>query len=197
MVSILKPFIHDNLENAILENLSHYDAISSNELHQKLKVNKKRYTDTKNYMIKQGFIKEEIKGNRTYLVIAGFDEDEKFKKSEYVRTIKVNCRNYLQTLKKMSPIATTRNNKHTLKKNAKKGLNAIFYQLDRIHIICTRLEYAGAFGLMNLRTARFHKNQCLELFDEIMEKLFSDHKKFKDEIINHYQSQVRILKFKV
>ena len=196
MVSTLKPPTHDNLENAILENLSYYDMISSNELHQKLKVNKKRYTDTKNHMIEQGFIKEEIKGNRTYLVIAGF-EDEKFKKSEYARTIKVNCRNYLQTLKKMSPIATTRNNKHALKKNAKKGLNAIFFQLDRIHIICTRLEYAGAFGLMNTRITRFHKNQCLELFDEIMVKLFSDHKKFKDEIINHYQSQVRILKFKV
>ena len=197
MVSRLKPQTHDNLENAILERLSHYDSISSNELYESLRVNKKRYTDTKNRMIEQGFIKEEIRGNRTYLSRIDF-EDVKFQKSYYTRIVRTNCRTYLNSLKKMKPIATSRKNKnHSLKKNAKIGLDAIFTQLDTIHIICTRLEYAKSFGLMNGTRAIYHKNKCLKLFDEIIESLFSDHKKFKDEIINHYQSQVRILKFKV
>ena len=196
MVSRLKPPTHDNLENAILENLNHYDSISSNELYEGLHVNKKRYTDTKNHMIEQGFIKEEIKGNRTYLSRMDF-EDIKFQKSDYTGTAKVNCKNYLINLKKMKPIATSHKNNYTLKKNAKIILDALFIQLDRIHTICTRLEYAKTFGLMNGSRAIYHKNKCLKLFDNMTELLFTDHKKFKNEIINHYQSQVRIIRFKV
>lgn len=196
MVSRLKPPTHDNLENAILENLNHYDSISSNELYESLHVNKKRYTDIKNHMIEQGFIKEEIKGNRTYLNRMDF-EDIKFQKSDYTMTAKINCKNYLTNLKKMKPIATSHKNNYTLKKNAKIILDALFIQLDTIHTICTRLEYARTFGLMNGTRAIYHKNKCLKLFDNITELLFSEHKKFKNEIINHYQSQVRTLRFKV
>ena len=195
MVLLMKP-LTDNLENDILENLSYYDAISSNDLFQKLGGSKKRYTDTKNRMIEQGFIKEEKKGNRKYLSKMDF-EDEKFQKSDYTGTVITNCNHYINNLKKIKPIAISRKNKYVLKKDAKILLDALFIQLDTIHIICTRLEYAKSFGLMNKRRATHHRNKCLELFDKIMEKLLNNHKKFKNEIINHYQSQIRTLKFKV
>ena len=185
-----------SLENIILENLSYHDEISSNKLHQKLKVNKKRYTDTKNHMITQGYIKEEINGNRKYLSRLDF-EDEKFQQVEFTTTIKTNCNYYMKNLKKIKPIAISRKDKFILKKKVKVILDALFIQLDKIHTICIRLEYAKTFGLMNKTRAKHHRNKCLELFDEIMNELFFDHKKFKLQIINHYQSQIRILKFKV
>ena len=191
----MKP-LTDNLENDILDILSNHGTMSSNELHQKLRVNKKRYTDTKNNMIRQEFIREKTRGNRKYLSRVNF-EDEKFKGSEYAMMARVNCNNYLRNLKSIKPIGILRKDRYVLKKNAKKLLDAIFFQLDTIHIICTRLEYAKSFGLMTGTSAKRHKNKCLDLFDVIMESLFSDHKKFKDEIINHYQSQVRTMRFKV
>jgi hypothetical protein len=41
--------------------------LSSNELHRKLRVNKSRYTTTRNRMIKQGYLKKKIEKNRIYL----------------------------------------------------------------------------------------------------------------------------------
>lgn len=103
----------------------------------------------------------------------------------------------MNNLKKIKPIAIQQKNKYTLKKNAKIILDALFIQLDTIHIICTRLEYAKAFGLMKKKRMIHHKNECLELFDAITKQLLNEHKKFKNEIIDHYQSQVRTLKFKI
>jgi len=179
-----------------MEILSTHNGISSNDLHEKLHVNKKKYTDTKNHMIRQGFIKEEIKGRKNYLSRADF-QNTSFQNSNYTKTVSTNCKNYLSNLKKIKLIASLRKDKHILKKDAKTILDALFIQIDTIHVICTRLEYAQSFGLMSQKDSKFHKSKCLNLFDEVMKSLFSDHKKFKNEIINHYQSQVRTLKFKV
>ena len=124
-----------SLENIILENLSYHDEISSNKLHQKLKVNKKRYTDTKNHMITQGYIKEEINGNRKYLSRLDF-EDEKFQQVEFTTTIKTNCNYYMKNLKKIKPIAISRKDKFILKKKVK-----VCFILDAL--FCIRLYATG------------------------------------------------------
>ena len=147
-------------------------------------------------MIIQEYIKEEKIGNRTYLKRIDF-EDEKFQRTEYTRTVRANCKNYLNNLKKIKPIGTTNSKKPLLLKKTKLLLDAIFFQLDTLHIIGTRLEYAGIFGLMRKSKVKNHKNKCMELFDDIIQSLFFEHKEFKDEIINHYQSQVRTIKFKL
>ena len=191
----MKP-LTNNLEYEILENLRKYGATSSNKLHQKLQCNKKRYTDIKNYMIEQKFIKEETKGNRKYLSRIDF-ESPKFQDKDFTKTIIVNCNHYMKNLRKMKPIATSHTKKYTLKKDAKMVLDALFGELDKLHTICVRLEYARLFGMINPKNAKYHRNECLKLFDEMTVELFFDHKKFKTQIISHYQSDIRTLKFMV
>ena len=147
-------------------------------------------------MIKQDSSRKRKKEIGKYISKANF-ENEKFQRTDYTIIERVNCNMYLRTLKSLKSIGIPRKDRHVLKKNARKVLDALFWQLDRIHIICTRIEYAQSFGLMTKTSAKHHKNKCLELFDEVMELLLSDHRKFKSEIVNHYQLQVRTLKFKV
>jgi len=185
------------MENRILEILSPIESTWSNAVFGKLRVNKARYQKIRDRMIQEKWIKAEKKGRNLLLTRLNF-ENSKFENTDWTKIARINCDNYLKSLKNNKPLFRIHKRKPPyIKKQQKMGLNAYFHELDRQMIVCTRLVNANALGLIRTSKAKFHQKQCMEFVHEYIKKLLSEHKEFKDEIIEYAQSQVRTVKFKI
>ena len=187
----MKPISDEELENEIVNQTN--GIRSSNEIHQKLNVGKSRYTRIRDQLIEQGVIKKERIKNRMYLSVINFGYIHPPK--DIVEIPRVNLENYLKNLKKLKPIGIISKNKTQLKSKPKKILDALFWQLDILYAIQTRMIYAQSFGMMSSRHSSIRQKMCKRLFSKSIEKLFKEHKPFKQEIIQQYQSKLRQLKF--
>ena len=185
------------MENRILEILSPIESTWSNAVFGKLRVNKARYQKIRDRMIQEKWIKAEKKGRNLLLTRLNF-EVLKFESTDWTKIARINCNTYLKSLKDNKPLFKINKRKPAyIKKQQKMILNAYFHELDRQMIVCTRLVNANALGLIRSSKAKFHQKQCMEFVHEYIKKLLSEHKEFKDEIIEYAQSQVRTVKFKI
>lgn len=185
------------IEKKILEILSPFDEISSNELFRKLRCNKVRYTIIRNKMIDEGWIHIQDKDGRKYLKRQNF-EAPKFSDYDWTKIARINCNTFLKYLKERKPLFKVgKNKKVRINKNQKKVLDAFFHELDRQMIVHTRLVNAEALGLILPTKARFHQKTCVEFVHEFIKALLADHKEFNDEIKEYAQSQLRTVQFKI
>ena len=196
MVSILKPLSDAELENKILELLSYTEPKSSNQLHREIGANKARFTQIRNKMIVNEWIKVENRDGRLLLTKNKF-ESPKFEKEEWTNLVHTNCEWYLKNLKKYSPICKKINDHFEIKDKIKPALDAFFHQLDRLMIVHTRLAYAENLGLITPYKAKQYQKICRETFQKLVERLTEEHKEFKNEIIEYAQSKVKTITFKV
>jgi hypothetical protein len=196
LVSILKPLSDAELENKILELLSYTDPKSSNQLHREIGANKARFTQIRNKMIDNEWIKAENKDGKLLLTKHKF-ESPKFEKEEWTNLVRTNCEEYLKNLKKHSPICKKIENHFEIKYKLKPALDAFFHQLDRLMIVHTRLAYAENLGLTTSYKAKQYQKICMETFQELVERLTKEHKEFKKEIIEYAQSKVKTITFTV
>src|SRR3989338_5295365 len=196
MVSILKPLSDAEVENKILELLSHTEPKSSNQLHREIRANKARFTQIRNKMIDNEWINADNKNGRLFLTKNKF-ESPKFEKEEWTSLARTNCEWYLKNLKKYSPICKKIKDHFEIKDQIKPALDAFFHQLDRLMIVHTRLAYAENLGLTTPYKARQYQKICMETFQELVERLTEEHKEFKNEIIEYAQSKVKNITFKV
>ena len=196
MVSILKPLSDAELENKILELLSYTEPKSSNQLHREIRANKARFTQIRNKMIVNEWIKAENRDGRLFLTKNKF-ESPKFEKDEWTDLVRTNCEWYFKNLKKYSPICKKINKHFEIKDKIKPALDAFLHQLDRLMIVHTRLAYAENLGLITPYKAKQYQKICMETFQELVERLTEEHKEFKNEIIEYAQSKVKIITFKV
>jgi hypothetical protein len=196
LVSILKPLSDAELENKILGLLSYKDSKSSNELHREIRSNKARFTQIRNKMITNEWIRAENRDGRLFLTKNKF-ESPKFENEEWTNLVRINCEWYLKNLKKYSPICKKIENRFEIKDNLKPALDAFFHQLDRLMIVHTRLAYAENLGLTTPYKARQYQKICMETFQELVGRLTEEHKEFKNEIIEYAQSKVKTITFKV
>jgi len=185
------------MENKILEILSPIDAMWSNQVFKELHVSKERYTEIRNKMIKEKWIKEERKQNKMYLTRLSFRES-RFDEHDWTKITRINCNTFLKYLKDRKPLFTVNKNKKiTIRKNKKEILDAFFHELDRQMIVHTRLVNAEALGLIDSSNAELHQQKCVDFVHEFIKKLLRDHKEFKEEIKEYAQSQLRTVQFKI
>jgi hypothetical protein len=192
----LKPLSDVELENKILELLSHTEPKSSNQLHREIRANKARFTEIRNKMIANEWIKAENRDGRLFLTKNKF-ESLKFEKEDWTNLTRTNCEWHFQNLKKYSPICKKRKDHFEIKDKIKPVLDIFFQQLDRLMIVHTRLAYAENLGLTTPYKARQYQKICRDAFQELMERLTEEHKEFKNEIIEYAQSKVKTITFKV
>jgi len=183
-----------DLENQILQILSPVEAKWSNAVFRMLRVNKARYQRVRDRMIEQVWIKAEKKGRVLLLTRFNF-EAPKFNENDWTKTTKVNCNTYLKYFKDRKPLFNKKKKIRT--KNLKGILDAFFNELDRQMIVHTRLVNAEALGLVRPALAQFHQKKCVEFVHEYIKKLLNDHKKFREEIKEYAQSQLRTVQFKI
>lgn len=184
------------IENKILEILSPIDPMWSNQLFRKLRVNKERFTEIRDKMMKEQWVKAEKKGRNLLLTRLNF-QSTKFDNHDLARITRINCKTVLQYLKDRKPLFKVTKNKTSIRKNKKDALDTFFHELDRQMIVHTRLVNAEALGLILSGRARFHQEMCVEFVQEFIKKLLSEHKEFKKEIREYAQSQVRTVQFKI
>ena len=91
------------LESMILDSLSSFTPIWSNELHRKLGVNKADYTRVKNKMIEEGWIRSEKREGRHYLSRIDF-ESSMFDRKDWNKYTLINCNSALESLKTQRPL---------------------------------------------------------------------------------------------
>lgn len=183
----------DELEAKILQTLTEHGTLLSNVLHRKIGGNKTRYAKIRDSMIEQNIIKK-IGNHRMYLSTISIRDSMPTR--DVLRTARANCDTYLRGLNAIKPI-TTKKNKKEIKLKAKKFLNALFMQLEKVQAIRIRLAYAHSFGVLTKRTLTIDQKKCDEFVLEILEKLFKEHKQFEKEIIEHQKTQPRHIKFSV
>ena len=192
----MKPLSDAELENKILELLSYTEPKSSNQLHRETRTNKARFTQIRNKMITNEWIKAENRDRRLFLTKNKF-ESPKFEKDEWTNLVRTNCEWYFKNLKKYSPICKKIKEHFEIKDKIKPVLDAFLHQLDRLMIVHTRLAYAENLGLTTPYKAKQYQNICMETFQEFMGRLTEEHKEFKNEIIEYAQSKVKTITFKV
>jgi len=86
------------IENKILEILSPIDGMWSNQVFGELNVGKERYTEIRNKMIQEKWIKKEYEKNKMYLTRLNF-EAPKFDDHDWTNITQTNCDNFLKYLK--------------------------------------------------------------------------------------------------
>ena len=182
------------LENKILEILSHIEPKWSNLVFKELRVNKARYQRIRDKMIEEGWIKSERKGREMLLTRINF-ESSKFVEHDWTRITRMNCSSWLKYFKDKKPLFNKKKKIRT--KDLKLMLDAYFHELDRQMIVHTRLVNAEALGLILSSRSRKHQKKCVDFVHEFIKKLLSDHKEFKEEIKEYAQSQVRTVQFKI
>ena len=182
------------LENKILEILSHIEPKWSNLVFKELRVNKARFQRIRDKMIEEGWIKSERKGREMLLTRINF-ESSKFVEHDWTRITRMNCSSWLKYFKDKKPLFNKKKKIRT--KNLKLYLDAFFHELDRQMIVCTRLVNAEALGLISSNRSRFHQKKCVDSVHEFIKKLLSDHKEFREEIKEYAQSQLRTVQFKI
>ncbi len=182
------------LENKILEILSHIEPKWSNQVFKELRVNKARFQRIRDMMIEEDWIHAERKGREMLLTRINF-ESAKFDEKDWTKITRINCTNWLEYFQGKKPLFNKKKNIRT--KEIKGMLDAYFRELDTQMIVCTRLVNAEALGLIRSSKAKFHQRQCIEFVHQFIKKLLSDHKEFKEEIKEYAQSQVRTVQFKI
>ena len=185
------------LENEILKILPSIDGMWSNQVFRKLNVSKERYTEIRNKMIDEKWIKGEHKKNRMYLTRLNF-ESSKFDDHDWTNITRTNCDNFLKYLKDNKPLFRIHRDKpFKIKKQQKMILNGFFHELDRQMIVCTRVVNAEALGLIRSSKAKSIQKKCIDLVSRSIKTLLADHKEFKEEIKEYAQSQLRTVQFKI
>jgi len=160
-------------------------------------ISKPRFHKIRDKMIEEGWIKAEKKKNRLLLSLANF-QFTKYDEPNWTRIARINCNTFLNYLKERKPLFTvTKKKKINVRKNKKVALDAFFHELDREMIVCIRLVNAEALGLVSSRNSRHNQKKCIDLVQEYIKKLLSDHKEFKEEIKEYAQSQLRTVQFKI
>jgi hypothetical protein len=185
------------LESMILNSLSLFTPIWSNELHRKLGVNKADYTRIKNKMIEERWIRSEKREGRHYLTRIDF-ESSTFDRNDWNKYTLINCNSALDSLKTQRPLfRVTKKKVAKIKRNAKMDLDMLLHELDRFLIVHSRLVYAQSLGLIRSGRAKVLQNDCITTFHQVLNRLFRDHGQFKKEILEYAQSQIKTLQFKI
>ena len=184
------------LENKILEILSPFDEMWSNQVFRKVGGNKANYTIIRDKMIAQNWIKAEKKGRNLLLTRLNF-ESSKFEDHDWTNITRINCNNFLDYLRDRQPLFTGTKNKKIRTKMLKEILDAFFHELDRQMIVHTRLVNAEALELILSDRASFHQRRCVDFVHEFIKRLLYDHREFREEIIEYAQSLLRTVQFKI
>jgi len=183
------------LENDILDTLSPFDPMWSNQVFRKIGGNKANFTRIRDIMIEEKWIKAQRKGNNLLLTRSIFEEPTKYKEHDWTKITKINCDNWLKYFKDKKPLFNKKKKVRT--KNLKMWLDEYFHELDRQMIVCIRFVNAEALGLITSARSRTIQHECIEFVKEYVKKLLNDHKEFKDEIKEYAQSQLRTVQFKI
>jgi len=194
----MKPMNDLEIENAILEMISPINEMHSNQVFRELHVNKSRYNRIRDKMIKENWIRVVERNGRKYLTRSNF-ESPKFENTYWTKIAKINCNSYLKHLKDNNKplFKVDKNKKLKIGKNQKRDLDGFFHELDRQMIVYIRLVNAQALGLITPDKARQYQKICVEFVQERIKALLEDHKKFKEEIKEYAQSQLRMVQFKI
>jgi len=182
------------VQSKILEKLTEFGPMWSNQLFRKVGGNKERFTLIRDEMIKAGWISGVNQGRNLLLTITNF-EASKFDEEDWTKTTRTNCTNWLKYFKDSKPLFNKKKKVRT--KEIKGMLDAYFHELDRQMIVCTRLVNAEALGLILSSRSKKHQKKCVDFVQEYIKKLLSDHKEFKEEIKEYAQSQLRTVQFKI
>jgi len=182
------------MQSKILDILSPIEPLWSNKVFRKLGGNKERFTRLRDEMVEEKWITSVKKGRNLLLTRKNF-ESSKFDQGDWTNVTRFNCDNMLKYFIDRKPLFNKKKKIRT--KNLKVYLDAFFHELDREMIVCTRLVNAEALGLILSSRSRKHQKKCIDLVQEYIKKLLSDHKEFKKEIKEYAQSQLRTVQFKI